>query len=91
MCARLWRAEMESSLTRSKRTSSSDIQAIIRAEIASADGQGSSELAAERSANMDYYQCRPFGNEVDGRSSVVSSDVRDTIEWILPTIIRIFC
>jgi hypothetical protein len=73
------------------RVSDSDLQAIIRAEIASADGQSQSELSAERAMNMDYYQCRPFGNEMEGRSSVVSSDVRDTIEWILPTLIRIFC
>lgn len=39
---------------------------------------------------MDYYQGRPFGNEVEGRSSVVSTDVRDTIEWIMPTLMRIF-
>ena len=78
-------------MSQKKRVSDSDIAAIIRAEIAGAEGHGSSELAAERAANMDYYQCRPFGNEIEGRSSVVSSDVRDTIEWILPTIIRIFC
>lgn len=74
-----------------KRVSDDELQAIIRAEIAAADGQASSELSNERVLNMDYYQCRPFGNEVEGRSSVVSSDVRDTIEWILPTLIRIFC
>src|SRR5262249_47558512 len=73
------------------RVTDSDLQAIIRAEIASADGQSQSELSAERALNMDYYQCRAFGNEMEGRSSVVSSDVRDTIEWILPTLIRIFC
>lgn len=71
--------------------SDSDIQAIIRAELAGADGQANSELAVERGMNMDYYQGRPFGNEMEGRSSVVSSDVADTVEWILPTLIRIFC
>lgn len=74
-----------------KKVTDSDIKAIIRAEILSADGQANSELSIERGQNMDYYQGRPFGNEIDGRSSVVSSDVRDTVEWILPTIVRIFC
>src|SRR6185295_18236666 len=74
-----------------KKVTDSDIKAIIRAEILSADGQANSELSIERGQNMDYYQGRPFGNEIDGRSSVVSCDVRDTVEWILPTIVRIFC
>ena len=74
-----------------KAVTDSDIQAIIRAEIANADGQANSELSIERGMNMDYYQGRPFGNELDGRSSVVSSDVRDTVDWLLPTLIRIFC
>jgi hypothetical protein len=71
--------------------SDTDIKAIIRAEITASDGQANSALSVERSQNMDYYQGRPFGNEVDDRSSVVMSTVADTIEWILPTIVRIFC
>lgn len=74
-----------------KSVSDSDIKAIIRAEISSADGQANSALSIERGENMDYYQGRPFGTEIEGRSSVVSNDVRDTIEWLLPTLVRIFC
>jgi hypothetical protein len=74
-----------------KAVSELELSAIVRAEIADADGLASSQLSVERGENMDYYQGQPFGNEVEGRSQVVSSDVRDTIEWILPTLIRIFC
>lgn len=79
-------------LSESKRSpvTNSDIQTIIRAEILGADGQANSQLSVERAQNMDYYQARPFGNEIEGRSTVVSTDVRDTVEWILPSIIRIF-
>ncbi len=38
----------------------------------------------------DYYMGRPFGNEAEGRSRVVSTDVRDTIQAILPSLLRIF-
>jgi hypothetical protein len=78
-------------LAERRKVTQSDIRAIIRSEILSADGQASSELSIERGQNMDYYQGRPFGNEVDGRSSVVDTAVRDTVEWILPTLVRIFC
>jgi hypothetical protein len=74
-----------------KGVTDSDLKAIIRAEIEGADGQANSQLSIERAANMDYYQARPFGNEIDGRSQVVSQDVSDTVEWILPTLMRIFC
>lgn len=44
----------------------------------------------ERAQAMDYYHGRPLGNEVEGRSQVVSQEVRDTIEWAMPQIMRMF-
>lgn len=49
-----------------------------------------SDLSKDRSENMDYYLGRPFGNEVDGRSEVIITDVADTIESIMPSIMRVF-
>lgn len=48
------------------------------------------QLQVERAQAMDYYLGRAFGNEVDGRSQVVSHDVADTLEWIKPSLLRIF-
>lgn len=48
------------------------------------------ELSAERVQSLKYYLGEPFGNEVEGRSQVVSRDVSDTIEWIKPSLMRIF-
>jgi hypothetical protein len=76
-------------MARSK-ISEAEIATIIKAEIANADGQAQSALSIARASNMEYYQGEPFGNEIEGRSSVVSFDVMETIEWILPTLIRIF-
>ena len=36
------------------------------------------------------YMQEPYGNEMEGRSKVVMSDVADTIEWIMPSLMRIF-
>jgi hypothetical protein len=36
------------------------------------------------------YNQEPYGNEMEGRSKVVMSDVADTIEWIMPSLMRIF-
>jgi hypothetical protein len=48
-------------------------------------------LAADRVKSLDYYLGNPLGNEIDGRSQVVSRDVWDTVEWIKPQIADIFC
>ena len=39
---------------------------------------------------MEYYMGEKLGTEIDGRSQVVSTDVSDTIETILPNLLRIF-
>ena len=39
---------------------------------------------------MDFYLGEPFGNEVEGRSSVVSTEVADTVEAIMPNLMRVF-
>lgn len=48
-------------------------------------------LSDDRAKALDHYLGNPLGNEVDGRSQVVSRDVWDTVEWIKPQIADIFC
>ncbi len=48
------------------------------------------EIGRKRTTLLDYYNCQPFGDEVDGRSRFVSSDVSDTVEGMLPGIVRVF-
>lgn len=48
------------------------------------------ELDPQQEKATDYYFGRPYGDEVEGRSRVVSTDVRDTINGILPSLLRIF-
>lgn len=64
------------------------LERILTAEIAHA--KDTEELAAERAENIKFYKGEKFGNEIKGRSQVVTTDVADTIEWILPELIRIF-
>lgn len=71
-----------------KKLTSEDLKAIVQAEIANCEGQAGSELVNERADNLNRYFARAYGNEQEGRSSVVSPDVRDTIEWAMPTLIR---
>ena len=49
-----------------------------------------SELSTQREDSMKYYLGEKFGNEIDGRSEIVTTDVRDTVEYIMPSLMRIF-
>lgn len=48
------------------------------------------EIQEERKNALNYYNSDLYGNEEDGFSAFVSSDVRDVIEWMLPQIMDIF-
>jgi hypothetical protein len=48
------------------------------------------ELSVERAQSTDYYHGRPFGNEEEGRSQVVLTEVRDAVDGMLPSLLRIF-
>lgn len=64
--------------------------AAIREREGSAFGNEADPASTDRATAIDYYLGQPFGNEIEGRSQVVSRDVADTIEWIKPALIRIF-
>lgn len=63
---------------------------LIEHEISQSVGFWDGELAAERKQELDYYYSRPYGNEVAGESQVVSTEVFDTVEGMLPSLLKIF-
>lgn len=67
-----------------------EIQTILAEEISTAIGCDGSEIAEQRAESLRYYRAEKFGNEQEGRSQVVLSDVRDTVEWIMPSLMRMF-
>lgn len=48
------------------------------------------EIVNNAEENLEAYRRDPYGNEVDGRSQFVTSDVSDTIEWIMPSLMKLF-
>jgi len=66
------------------------LNSIVSSEITDSLNHFDSEFSQERIRAMDFYLGEPFGNEVDGRSSVVSTEVADTIEAIMPNLMRVF-
>lgn len=66
------------------------LRSILKAEEANALGFLGGKLSHERQTAMEYYLGEPFGNEVEGASQVILTDVRDTVESILPSLMKIF-
>ena len=62
----------------------------IRGEITDSLGYMGDTISSQREKAMQYYYGLPFGNEVEGRSQFVDTTVADTIEWIKPSLMRVF-
>ena len=68
----------------------SDLEATVGGELNDAVSFVDSELSPVRARAIQYYRGEPFGNEEEGRSQVVSTDVRDTINGIMPSLMKVF-
>jgi len=71
-----------------------DLITRVDQELRAAQDYMGGKLAVQRRKALQYYLALPEGDlappEVDGRSSVVSTDVSDTVEWLLPSLLKIF-
>lgn len=67
-----------------------DLKAIVAAKITNSVGFYGGKLAKDRQTALRYYEGDKFGNEVDGRSQVVSRDVAEAIDSMMPSLVRIF-
>ena len=66
------------------------VKSLVGKHIANAQGFYSGNLSKTRETALDYYLGNPMGNEVDGRSKVISSDVSDAIEPLMANLMKIF-
>lgn len=65
------------------------IEALIAGELIDAVRFVDLELGVERARATAAYRGDPYGDEEDGRSTMVSRDVHDTVQGQLPDLIRI--
>jgi hypothetical protein len=66
-----------------------EILKLVAAEKAESIGYRD-EIGSKRETLLDYYNLQPFGDEIEGRSKYISSDVSDVVEGMLPSLIRVF-
>jgi hypothetical protein len=67
-----------------------EFQSVVSSEIEDAVTYIDTDLSPARAQATSYYRGDPFGNEQEGQSRVVATEVRDTVNAMLPSIMRVF-
>ena len=66
------------------------LKGILDSEIENSIGFVETETTDDRSKAINYYNREPYGNEVEGRSSIVTGEVAEVVDGALPQLLRIF-
>lgn len=66
------------------------VKGIVENEIDNSIGYIDSETTEDRKTALEYYLRQPYGNEIEGRSSIVTGEVAEAIDGALPQLIRVF-
>jgi hypothetical protein len=69
---------------------SEKLKAILDNEIEDAIGYVESETTDERQQALEYYLREPYGNEVEGKSQIVTGEVAEVVDGALPQLMRLF-
>lgn len=76
--------------SKKEQMSDRELSAILQNQITNSNSYLGGEVAEDRRNAMDLYYAEPLGNEVEGRSRVISTDVHDVIEGMLPDLMQIY-
>lgn len=66
------------------------VKAILESEIDDAIGYLETDTTDERAKAMNYYLRNPLGNEIEGRSQIVTGEVAEAVDGAIPQLIRVF-
>ena len=66
------------------------IKGIIENEIDNSIGYLDTETTEDRRRALEYYLRNPYGNEIEGRSQIVTGEVAEAIDGALPQLMRVF-
>ena len=67
-----------------------EIKNLIEDHITSALAYVNDEVSAERETALDYYLRKPYGNEVSGKSKIVTGEVAEAVDGALPQLMKVF-
>ena len=63
---------------------------IVGSHIDDSLGYVSTDTSLDRQRALEYYMREPFGNEVEGRSQIVTAEVAEAVDGALPQLMKVF-
>ena len=66
------------------------LKSILESEIDDAIGYLETETTDERQKALEYYLGEPYGNEVEGKSQIITREVAEVVDGALPQLMRVF-
>jgi len=72
------------------RMSEEEIKVLLWTEIDNAIGYLETETVEDRADALNAYLRNPYGNEIEGKSQIVTGEVAEAIDGALPQLIRVF-
>jgi hypothetical protein len=66
------------------------LKSILESEIDDAIGYLETETTDERQQALEYYLGEPYGNEVEGKSQIITREVAEVVDGSLPQLMRVF-
>ena len=66
------------------------LKSILDSEIDDAIGYLETETTDERQKALEYYLGEPYGNEVEGKSQIITREVAEAVDGALPQLMRVF-
>lgn len=66
------------------------LRSIVESEIDDAIGYLETETTDERQTALEYYMREPYGNEVEGKSQIVTGEVAEVVDGALPQLMKVF-
>ena len=70
--------------------SETDLAALVQRRVEDSLGTFGDQLSADRIESLQYYRGEPFGDEVEGRSKVVTHDVAEAVDSLMPPLLKVF-
>lgn len=81
---------VEATVTDSPGMSDEEFQGVVKSHITDAADYIDDRIARDREQAMSFYRGDFIGNEEVGRSQIVMTEVRDTIQAMMPSLLRVF-
>ena len=78
-------------MTEPRKMTDEELIAAIDADLSSARTFCEGKVADERALAYRYYHGMPLGNEVKGRSQVISQVVMEVVDSLMPDLMKVFC